>query len=254
MNIALVCIAKNEDNYIDEWLRYHFALGFTHAFVYQNNWRYQGDKSQYSNVEWIEFDGEVKQLPAYNDFIENRADGIDFAAFIDVDEFVCLKKDKSMSDFLSRFQDCYAVGLNWKLFGDSGLKFDGRYSVIDRFTKCQEGFNQHIKTILNMNKCKQRLHFVNPHFVDGAYRCGITVDVDKTRFIHGPWNPNYSTDTAWLNHYHNKTWHEWKQKMARGRADAKMEYVEQSFYEHNCNEVTDTTALDFMQKLQELSK
>lgn len=45
MNTALVCIAKNEDHYIDEWLQYHFSIGFTKAFVYQNNWRYAGDKT-----------------------------------------------------------------------------------------------------------------------------------------------------------------------------------------------------------------
>ena len=62
---ALVCIAKNEDHYIDEWLRYHLKLGFGRIFVYQNNWRYVGDSRQYGeSVEWVEFDGEAMQLKA----------------------------------------------------------------------------------------------------------------------------------------------------------------------------------------------
>lgn len=42
MTNAVVCIAKNEDLYIDEWLLYHFKLGFGRAWVYQNDWRYSG--------------------------------------------------------------------------------------------------------------------------------------------------------------------------------------------------------------------
>jgi hypothetical protein len=126
MNIALVCIAKNEDHYIDEWLQYHFGIGFFKTFVYQNNWRYAGDKTQYGDkVEWIEFDGEVQQLPAYNDFLYGRGEGFDFAAFIDVDEFIVLNKDPDISTFLEDYTDEYAVGLNWKVFGDSNLEFCG---------------------------------------------------------------------------------------------------------------------------------
>ncbi len=34
MDISLVCIAKDEDHYIDEWLDYHLKLGFTRVVVY----------------------------------------------------------------------------------------------------------------------------------------------------------------------------------------------------------------------------
>ena len=39
MKIALVCIAKNEDDYIEEWVNYHLKLGFSKIFIYENNWR-----------------------------------------------------------------------------------------------------------------------------------------------------------------------------------------------------------------------
>lgn len=34
MKTALVCIAKREDYYIEEWLRYNFKLGFDDIWVY----------------------------------------------------------------------------------------------------------------------------------------------------------------------------------------------------------------------------
>ena len=38
MKIALVCIAKNEDNYIHEWINYHLKLEFDSIFIYENDW------------------------------------------------------------------------------------------------------------------------------------------------------------------------------------------------------------------------
>ena len=33
MKVALVCIAKNEDNYIQEWINYNLKLGFDKTLV-----------------------------------------------------------------------------------------------------------------------------------------------------------------------------------------------------------------------------
>ena len=246
MNIALVAIAKNEDHYIDEWLQYHFNLGFTKAFVYQNNWRYAGDKTQYGDkVEWIEFDGEVQQLPAYNDFLFNRSEGFDFAAFIDVDEFIVLNKDPDISTFLEDYTDEFAVGLNWKVFGDSNLDFCGQWSVLERFTWCQKGFNKHIKTILNLNRTQKAFHFANPHFVVFC----PAADVDKTKHFIGPFNDECNTSRAWINHYHVKTKQEWQQKMARGRADTnRLNYKLEDFDKMNFNEVQDLSIYDRLSK------
>jgi hypothetical protein len=42
MKVAICCIAKNEDNYIDEWIEYHLKLGIDDIHVHQNNWKYNG--------------------------------------------------------------------------------------------------------------------------------------------------------------------------------------------------------------------
>ena len=61
------------------------------------------------------------QMKAYNDFIDKHSSEYDFAAFFDVDEFLCVKKDKSLESFLSRYADIYGVGVNWRVFGDNDL-------------------------------------------------------------------------------------------------------------------------------------
>ena len=245
MNIALVAIVKNEDAYIDEWLDYNFSIGFTHAFIYQNNWRYAGDKARYDNVTWIEFDGEERQLHAYNDFLFNRSAGYDFAAFIDVDEFIVLNKDKDLPTFLADFTEEQAVSLNWKLFGDSHLDFDGDCSVIKRFTWCQRGFNEHVKTIVNLNKRQTNWRFNNPHFV---LRC-VASDADKTCHFYSPLNKQCKATRAWINHYRVKTKQEYEGKMARGRVDTlrpSCRYTPDNFTEWNMNEVQDFTLRDIV--------
>lgn len=249
---ALVCIAKDEDRYMDEWILYHLKLGFSDVFVYQNDWRYAGAVSD-PRAHFIQADGEAMQLPSYNEFIDENYGKFDFAAFMDVDEFLCLKKHRSVEEFLERYQDAYGVCVNWRFFGDSGLSSvqDGNYSLLGRFKKCQDRLDRHVKTILNFKKCGNMFHFVNPHFVDASVRYDVMVDVDRTCFVHGPWNYGCASETAQINHYFSKTIQEFRElKMKRGKADTAKShplynYFESQHAEHNYNQVDDTTAFDF---------
>lgn len=35
--IAICCIAKDENWYVNDWIGYHLALGFDHVYLYDNN-------------------------------------------------------------------------------------------------------------------------------------------------------------------------------------------------------------------------
>lgn len=238
MNVALVCIAKNEDNYIEEWVNYHLKLGFDKIFIYQNDWRTSLENER---VEKIEFDGDRMQEVAYNNFLRMRSDGYDWVAFFDVDEFLVLKKHKNIKDFIEVYKDYNGIGINWVLFGDNNLTFDGNYSVLERFTKRQKEVNEHIKTIAKVNKSLiQTVH--NP---SNAYLASTDF-----RVFSGPFNVTGNDDVAQLNHYFCKTWQEWQIKRDRGRADISIKNVghirqDSDFHRHNFNEVEDRNALDF---------
>lgn len=215
MNVALVGIAKNEDHYIDEWIKYHLKLGFSKIVIYQNDWRYIGEYINDSRVQLIEWDGRNKQLPAYNNFIQNNYKNFDWAGFLDIDEFVVLKQDSNISDFLEKYNDYYSVGLNWSMLGSNGLEFNGEYSVIKRFTRCREKLIREVKCFVNFNKSANSLSFSDPHNISQFNK---TISVDKTHFINGYWNKEnrYNRSIAYINHYYVKTKEEWKHKMARG--------------------------------------
>ena len=257
MKTALVCIAKNEDHYIDEWIEYYLKLGIDHIFIYQNDWRYKKTTKYIDKLTLIEFDGENKLLEAYNNFIQTYYSQFDFACIFDIDEFLTLKKHANIKDFLDEYKDFYSIGINWRLFGDNGqlnVK-DNNYSLLTRFTRCERELNKHIKLIINLALAKNNLHFVLPHCVLESLKFNVTVSVDKTHYIHGPFNMQFDINNpiAYLNHYLSKTKQEWiENKIPKGKCDCPLNHPAQhdnenmqKFYEHNKNDIEDTTALDF---------
>jgi len=235
MKIALVCIAKNEDNYLEEWINYHKKIGFDDIFVYQNNWRF---KKYISDVNFIEYDGEIKQLPAYNSFINSYKNDYDWVCFIDVDEFITLKKHKNIKELISDYNDYDSIALNWALFGDNGAKdvIDNNYSVLNRFTKRGKLLDKHIKTIC---KLKSNPIYTNPH------SSNIKWVATNGVIGHGPFNEKHNDTIAYINHYFCKTPTEFLEKISRGRSDTKDIRDFSDYEKHNINEIDDYTALDF---------
>jgi len=63
---ALVCIAKDEDDYLTEWADYHLLLGFDDVYVWQNNWRSKLAGKLGEHVHFKVIDGDYKQVECYN--------------------------------------------------------------------------------------------------------------------------------------------------------------------------------------------
>ncbi len=237
MRVALVCIAKNENYYIEEWLNYHRKLGFNHFFIYQNDWRLS---KEFDDVTKFKFDGHLQQLQAYNHFINTNWWNWDWVAFFDVDEFLVLKNHKNINEFLSNY-DCNAIGINWVYFGDNGLsKVDNNYSVLSRFTKRQSTPHKAVKSIVRFSLPGQLPKFIkNPHCINLTW-----LDVHK-RSNFGPATIEPSDDIAQLNHYYCKTIEEFRLKCSRGRACSNNILTDKDFSEGNFNEVEDNSALNF---------
>jgi len=238
--VALVCIAKNEDNYIDEWISYNFKLGFDDIHVYANDWNF---KSSSPNVIVKHIPGSEQQVPAYNDFVHCNNSKYNWAAFFDVDEFLVLKKHKNIKHLLSEYSEFPAIGINWYFFGSNGHdKINGNYSVIDRFTKRQSIANKHVKTIARL-PC---YHTVGIH---DLMNC-TWVDTNKKPH-RGPFNEDLVVDVAHINHYFTKSKEEFITKVNRGRADTTQYKRQLSEYDENknWNEVEDLMAYNFYHNL-----
>lgn len=219
--VSLCAIAKDEMPYVDEWMDYNLALGFTEVFLYDNNvvpgaleqWKQQtrfGDV----RINVIPIEGRARQIPAYNDCAHlSRLRNHTWAAFWDVDEFLILRSHDNVVSLLQHHLQGGALGLNWFMFGQNGQKSYRPEPVTRRFTERTE-VNQHVKSVVHLRDLQE---MVNPHYprVTGGQH-----DTNNHSFA-GPFNPNGPTDVAVIHHYWTKSVDEFRVKACvRGRADA----------------------------------
>lgn len=248
---CLVAIAKDEDKYIEEWLAYHLKIGFDKIIVIRNNWSYEPKLADDRFVFIDDNANDVYAQPrAYTTTLRRFCDEFEWMAFWDIDEFITLKKHRTINEFLSDYDDFYAVGINWRMFGDSHLKYDRvNNSVLDRFTMCGRKLSDGIKTIVHTrltgkNVYKDIHHMISP--------LGGMVNVAKKPMTG---TSNFGDldeiiEIAYLNHYRNKTLEECLEKCLRNDNgfSGVLKYVEnfnQEFDKHNLNEVHDFSAREF---------
>jgi hypothetical protein len=210
MRVAIICIAKNEDQYIEEWSNYHLKLGFDDIVIYQNNWKC---KLEHPNIKLVNFPGNHVQMEAYNDFIKNHKNDYDWAAFIDCDEFIHLKKHSNIKEFISEYHNDFGISMNWYMFGSNNKLVrdnENKNSLIKQFILRDKDVNRHIKTLLNL-KSESKMSF--PHNPTNKL-----MDTNG-KFFYGPFNENGPTDVVQLNHYYYKTYEDWLILCERGQAD-----------------------------------
>ena len=254
MNPVLICIAKKEILYIEEFVKYHLKLGFKKIYLYDNEdlptyKTFLEKYSEHLSVIHLPFNNYHKpvQYVALDHFVGNFLfkDNISHVAHIDIDEFICLKKHSNISEFINEYivGDCEAIGMNWRFFGSSGKTEYAKQPLTMRFTMCESIGNQHIKTLF------KREHFVSFGTCHDIRLSKGHVKSTDGRVILGPFNPNPDLSVIQLNHYKSKTIQEFREIRTRRRADmiagGADEDIDENFRLYNINEVEDLTASSF---------
>jgi hypothetical protein len=93
--VAICCIVRDEE-YLVEWIEYHSLIGVTKFYIYDNGSAITVNQTLATYidsglVEVITFPGEVMQLPAYDNCLEQYGSLCKWIAFIDADEFIVPK-------------------------------------------------------------------------------------------------------------------------------------------------------------------
>lgn len=241
---AVICaIALNEELYLPEWVKYHLSLGFDHIYIYDNSEDHvlANIWSSTTNVTVRHLPGPLQQFNAYNSFIREFGGKHTWCAFIDVDEFIVLRKHASIVDFMREYAPydgtAGAVGLNWFMFGNSGHTEYKPEPVVQRFMFRHGEVNEHVKTIVRLDSV---VNIDNPHFArlkPSKYH----VDTNGT-VITGAHNVNGPTDVACIHHYFWKSEAEFRKKIERGRADVGAKRTMEEYADANRNEVFDPSA------------
>ena len=236
MKVALVCVAKWEDYYLEEWLDYNNKLGFDKIIMYQNDWRTDVERPFLEKREW---DGKSVQFPIYNSFLRTNTE-YDWVVFFDCDEFLVLKKHDNVKDFINDYKDkTNVIGLNWYIYGSLGILNRTSNSLLTMFPNRNKNIDPHIKVIVNTKSNQTMLlaHHTNNPSMD-----------TNGKFFNGPFNPNGPSDVAVINHYHNRTREDWMLRCKRGRVDCEIEH-DQNRWDNEVNDnidIVDLSAYNFL--------
>lgn len=268
--IALAVCVKDEGSYIEEWVRFHRAVGVCHFIVYDNE---STDETcdilhrilkpqELTVVPWAGriMSGKTDQLidgqvHAFAHAILNFGARFRRMAFIDADEFLLPRKGATIEDALVATGDFPNVSLPWHMFGTSGHKIRPAGPVVKNYTRrCADplGRQEHSSNF----KC----------IVDPCEVVEVTIHQFKTRRF-GDLTMNdagfltsrrgrkerqfYSNAYLQLNHYYSKSEEELAAKMARGSnyvvsADRFAEKIRVTMRNIEQSEVEDRAMVEFV--------
>jgi hypothetical protein len=230
MTCCLVAIAKNEARFLIEWIAHYLALGVDRIFLFDND---STDDTEalvaaiatthpVSRIAWPTPLDRSPQIAAYAYATRKLIRAYDWTCFFDCDEFLVLRKDRTIGEFLARYgPDVGALAINWLTFGSSGLIDSGYDMVTETFRRGgprRWTNNKHFKTIVRSDRLR-RMGVHVAEFDGGAYvhpdgkalsmprRNGLARRIDHS--------------LAQLNHYQLKSQSDFHEKVGRGRAGKK---------------------------------
>lgn len=263
-NLAIAAIIKNEGKYIEEWIRYHIAVGVQKFYLYDNgstdNTKEVLDKYiEAGIVELTYYPGVAKQLPAYNDAIKRHRSECKYIAFIDADEFLfsCDKQKnvcQNILDLMGKYPSAGGLAINWRMFGSSGFESKPVCGgVLDNFLyrAVEDGRgNACIKTVVNPRKVFRFKHVHYPTYIYGVH----SIDEDGA-IVEGWKHTKKNIKTVRINHYFTKSKEEWIERRKQGKADYKDPLNVRSldeFYLHDNNDIYDDGMLFYVEKMKQL--
>ena len=168
--LSLCCIIKDE-RYLEEFIVYYNILGVEHFYIYDNDSSYsisdRLNKPYFQKIcTVINIKGQIQQLNAYNNCIQNFGKETKWLIVVDGDEYIVPKKDWSMRDFLNKYEDAHAIGINWVMYGSSFYDKKQEGFLIDKYRYCSNTQNKHIKTVFQPKYVKNFTsdpHHLNIH-------------------------------------------------------------------------------------------
>jgi hypothetical protein len=245
--VALCCRIRDEGYYLEEWIEYYLAAGVEHFFFYEKL-----SRDNYRNVLKPYLDRGVVTLldnwphvpvspAAEHDCILRAVGRFEWVGFIDADEFVVIRDNSSIDEFLSQYRTQAGVALHWYMFGSNGHTRRPSGAVTTQYTRRAEVPNRHVKCFVRpegVAKCR------NSH--SWYYRWMRHAVTERGRSVSGSTHVPPSADWAWINHYHHKSDQDYFEKAARKSVlDAVgIRFDTRSRERHLCNQGKDNAVFD----------
>eukprot|EP00581_Thalassiosira_minuscula_P016395 CAMPEP_0183716150 /NCGR_PEP_ID=MMETSP0737-20130205/10159_1 /TAXON_ID=385413 /ORGANISM="Thalassiosira miniscula, Strain CCMP1093" /LENGTH=425 /DNA_ID=CAMNT_0025945369 /DNA_START=99 /DNA_END=1376 /DNA_ORIENTATION=+ len=140
VSTALCGIVKDAEPYLDEWVDYHFGLGFHTIYLIDNSKEHELQKWQNKrrdlgySVRVMPKPGTHRQMYGYHMCAAEHKGDHTYMAFFDVDEFMVLKKHETINEFLTMHLPKGALAISWFIFGAGYTSMYAPLPVTKRFT------------------------------------------------------------------------------------------------------------------------
>lgn len=232
--LAVCAIAKNEGPYFKEWIEWHRSMGVDKFYIYDNEstdctGEVLAPYIESGLVEYRYYPGYRRQLAAYDDCLANHRFDARWIAFIDLDEFIVPLKDKSIPEFLGRFEGSPAVEINWLIYGSGGAVKKSSAPVMERFRRHSlsgHRLNRHVKSIVDPRRV---FSMIGCHEV--ARISGYAADSHGDPITKNFRDREPQHDVIRINHYAVRSREEFIEKQMRGRASGTKRTVETEYFD-----------------------
>ena len=238
MNVCILTIIKNEQEYIKDFVKYHLNMDIDHIFFIEDYGSLshlpQINSFSDNNVTLLSIDNIIKEEnkeridyclknnSSYQGFVlKNGLDFIkentnyDWCFIIDIDEYITIGKNNELNlkETLNIFNDYEALVLSWMNFGANGNVYKPNYnekSIPEIYTenisfqKCDRA-GGNLKTVYNLKKCNDKT-FSTQHVPRFSSKwCDTNFIKNKNETIY---------DKLYLRHYITKSWEEYVWKIS----------------------------------------
>lgn len=249
---ALCLIIRDENDYLEEWLRWHIDIGVEHFYIYDHGSKESvkdfirglgGDIADKTTV--IDWSGLHKnaQPDAYNDCLNRYRGESRWIGFIDADEHIVVKTGQSLPEFLKDYEEFAGVFAIWVIYGANGRVWQTDEPLKERFTQIShwdEWSENAGKTIV------QPIYMTEEIIHNGCAANGFhIVDEHKNEISNYTLRTDFPTrDLICVNHYYTKSYEEWVKKLRRGSGHASFSRKYEEFFRVNpdmehCREAID---------------
>ena len=242
--LSVCAIAKNEGPYFKEWIDWHLHNGVEKFYIYDNE-STDGTKDilepyiKSGIVEYKYWPGYRRQLAAYDHCLENYRFSSRWIAFIDLDEFIVPIRDKSIPQFLAGLESFAAVEINWLIYGSGGRKAKTPGTMMERFkfhSKPDHYLNRHVKSIVNPRRVFTMIGCHESAKISGYIADSHSQPVKKNFRERQP-----QQDIIRINHYAVRSYEEFVEKQARGRASGTQTTVRAEYFkQYDLNDIEET--------------
>jgi hypothetical protein len=168
----------NEGPFLIEWIAHHILSGIEHFYIYDNG----STDDTAAILEPLVHQGLVTYVympskpispHAERHFLRNYAADTEWIAYFDLDEFLDVRGNRSLSEILSDTISP-AIAIHWRYFGSSWRTNLLQGSMLDDLTRSARHPNQHVKVIARTRDIRDIRNSHSFYYMNG--RLARTVD------------------------------------------------------------------------------